>query len=95
MGVLIYGRTEFSNMSFSKDQVDAAAPPVPPPAPKPTAPAAAAPRPPPPPRAPATSIPVAAIRHAQAIEAATVKVSVISNHCIAANVLYINSFVVF
>lgn len=59
----------------------AAAPPPPPP-PQPTAaappppPAAAAPPPPPPPppQAPLSSIPVAAIRHAQAIEAATVKV---------------------
>ncbi|KAK9883872.1 hypothetical protein WA026_004812 [Henosepilachna vigintioctopunctata] len=54
-----------------------AAPPPPPAAPKP--PPAAAPRPPPPPAAPKPaapmkSIPVAAIRHAQAIEAATVKV---------------------
>lgn len=48
---------------------EAAAPPPPPP------PAAAAPPPPPPPpQAPMSSIPVAAIRHAQAIEAATVKV---------------------
>ncbi|XP_034233471.1 dihydrolipoyllysine-residue succinyltransferase component of 2-oxoglutarate dehydrogenase complex, mitochondrial-like [Thrips palmi] len=47
----------------------AAAPPPPPP------PAAAAPPPvPPPPQAPMSSIPVAAIRHAQSIEAATVKV---------------------
>ncbi|KAL3285656.1 hypothetical protein HHI36_000188 [Cryptolaemus montrouzieri] len=47
-------------------------------APPPPPPAAAAPRPPaaapPKPAAPLTSIPVAAIRHAQAIEAATVKV---------------------
>ncbi|XP_030034270.2 dihydrolipoyllysine-residue succinyltransferase component of 2-oxoglutarate dehydrogenase complex, mitochondrial [Manduca sexta] len=56
----------------------AAAPPPPPPPPK----AAAAPPPPPPapkaapppPAAPISSIPVAAIRHAQAIETATVKV---------------------
>lgn len=60
--------------------------PTPPPAPKPTpsaapppppkaaAPSAGAPPPPPPPRAPTSTIPVAAIRHAQAIEAATVKV---------------------
>lgn len=68
----------------------AAAPPPPPPAaaaPPPPAPAAAAPPPPPPPQAPPapkatpppaappiSSIPVAAIRHAQAIETATVKV---------------------
>ncbi|KAE8749296.1 hypothetical protein FOCC_FOCC004003 [Frankliniella occidentalis] len=60
----------------------AAAAPPPPPPPQPTAaappppPAAAAPPPPPPPppQAPLSSIPVAAIRHAQAIEAATVKV---------------------
>lgn len=54
-----------------------AAPPPPPP-PSPTAPSTAAPPPPPrppppPPQAPLSSIPVAAIRHAQAIEAATVK----------------------
>lgn len=50
--------------------VAAAAPPPPPP------PAAGAPPPPPPPRpaAPISKMPVAAIRHAQAIEAATVKV---------------------
>lgn len=49
------------------------APSPPPSAPKP--PAGAAPPPPPPrPAAPLSSIPVAAIRHAQAIEAATVKV---------------------
>ncbi|KAG8257574.1 hypothetical protein J6590_046262 [Homalodisca vitripennis] len=59
---------------------EAAAPPPPPPPPTPTiTPAAAAPPPPPPkatpppPAAPMASIPVAAIRHAQAIEAATVK----------------------
>ncbi|KAK3907630.1 Dihydrolipoyllysine-residue succinyltransferase component of 2-oxoglutarate dehydrogenase complex, mitochondrial [Frankliniella fusca] len=61
----------------------AAAPPPPPPPPaQPSAPApppppaaaAAPPPPPPPPQAPLSSIPVAAIRHAQAIEAATVKV---------------------
>ncbi|RZF47428.1 hypothetical protein LSTR_LSTR007355 [Laodelphax striatellus] len=65
----------------------AAAPPPPPPPPAPTAFAAPPPPPPPPPApsaaaaaappkpsAPVTSIPVAAIRHAQAIEAATVKV---------------------
>lgn len=68
----------------------AAAPPPPPPAaaaapppPPPPKPAAAAPPPPqappapkptPPPAAPISSIPVAAIRHAQAIETATVKV---------------------
>jgi 2-oxoglutarate dehydrogenase E2 component (dihydrolipoamide succinyltransferase) len=58
----------------------AAAPPPPPPkpaaaaAPPPPPPAAAAPPPSPPkPSAPAAKIPVAAIRHAQAIEAATVK----------------------
>ncbi|KAJ3648955.1 hypothetical protein Zmor_020720 [Zophobas morio] len=53
----------------------AAAPPSPKPA-EPPKPAAGAPPPPPPPRpaAPLSSIPVAAIRHAQAIEAATVKV---------------------
>ncbi|KAK7863316.1 hypothetical protein R5R35_004384 [Gryllus longicercus] len=62
-------------------EAPAAAAPSPPPAaaaPPPT-PAAAPPPPPPPPRpaqaaAPMASIPVAAIRHAQAIEAATVKV---------------------
>ncbi|XP_063390624.1 dihydrolipoyllysine-residue succinyltransferase component of 2-oxoglutarate dehydrogenase complex, mitochondrial-like [Cydia fagiglandana] len=61
----------------------AAAPPPPPPptpaaAPPPPPPAAAAPPPPPkptpPPAAPISSIPVAAIRHAQAIETASVKV---------------------
>ena len=60
---------------------EAAAPPPPPPPPSAEAPAAAAPPPPttppppppPPPQAPMQSIPVAAIRHAQAIEAATVK----------------------
>ncbi|KAJ1523725.1 hypothetical protein ONE63_001558 [Megalurothrips usitatus] len=63
----------------------AAAPPPPPPPPQaapaaaapppPPAPAAAAPPPPPPPpQAPISSIPVAAIRHAQAIDSATVKV---------------------
>ncbi|XP_039283447.1 dihydrolipoyllysine-residue succinyltransferase component of 2-oxoglutarate dehydrogenase complex, mitochondrial [Nilaparvata lugens] len=46
----------------------AAHPPPPPPPPSPSAAA------PPPPAAPVSSIPVAAIRHAQAIEAATVKV---------------------
>ncbi|XP_054261973.1 dihydrolipoyllysine-residue succinyltransferase component of 2-oxoglutarate dehydrogenase complex, mitochondrial [Macrosteles quadrilineatus] len=61
---------------------EAAAPPPPPP-PPPATPSAAAPPPPPPPpppkptppppAAPMSSIPVAAIRHAQAIEAATVK----------------------
>ncbi|PSN41699.1 Dihydrolipoyllysine-residue succinyltransferase component of 2-oxoglutarate dehydrogenase complex [Blattella germanica] len=53
----------------------AAAPPPPPPPPPPQAGAAAPPPPPPPPppQAPMSSIPVAAIRHAQAIEAATVK----------------------
>lgn len=49
----------------------------PPPSPPPAAPSTAAPPtprpPPPPPQAPLSSIPVAAIRHAQAIEAATVK----------------------
>ena len=53
------------------------APLPPPPTPPPAAPSAAAPPtprpPPPPPQAPLSSIPVAAIRHAQAIEAATVK----------------------
>ncbi|XP_008192723.2 dihydrolipoyllysine-residue succinyltransferase component of 2-oxoglutarate dehydrogenase complex, mitochondrial [Tribolium castaneum] len=54
----------------------AAAATPPPPPPKPAAPAAGGPPPPAPPRpaAPLSSIPVAAIRHAQAIEAATVKV---------------------
>ncbi|XP_052895040.1 dihydrolipoyllysine-residue succinyltransferase component of 2-oxoglutarate dehydrogenase complex, mitochondrial [Anopheles moucheti] len=64
----------------------AAAPPPPPPPPPPVAaaapppppppPAAGAPPPPPPPKpaAPISRMPVAAIRHAQAIEAATVKV---------------------
>lgn len=59
----------------------AAAPPPPPPPPvaaarpPPPAAAAAAPPPPPPrPAAPISKMPVAAIRHAQAIEAATVKV---------------------
>ncbi|XP_060536575.1 dihydrolipoyllysine-residue succinyltransferase component of 2-oxoglutarate dehydrogenase complex, mitochondrial isoform X2 [Cylas formicarius] len=50
--------------------------PIPPPAPPPAAPkpAAAAPAPPPKPASPMTSIPVAAIRHAQSLEAtATVK----------------------
>lgn len=56
----------------------AQAPPPPPPPSVDVPPAAAAPppRPPPPPlppQAPMSSIPVAAIRHAQAIEAATVK----------------------
>lgn len=51
-------------------QAAAAAAPPPPPPPA----AAAPPPPPPPPQAPMSSIPVAAIRHAQAIEAATVKV---------------------
>lgn len=56
----------------------AAAPPPPPPAGVPPAAAAPPPRPPPPPpppppQGPISSIPVAAIRHAQAIEAATVK----------------------
>lgn len=52
--------------------VAAAAPPPPPP---PAAAAAAAPPPPPPrPAAPISKMPVAAIRHAQAIDAATVKV---------------------
>ncbi|XP_052869188.1 dihydrolipoyllysine-residue succinyltransferase component of 2-oxoglutarate dehydrogenase complex, mitochondrial [Anopheles cruzii] len=67
----------------------AAAPPPPPPPPPPPVAAAAVPRPPPPPppkhaggppppppkpAAPISRMPVAAIRHAQAIEAATVKV---------------------
>lgn len=60
----------------------AAAPPPPPPppvaaaAPPPPPPAAAAAAPPPPPRpaAPISKVPIAAIRHAQAIDAATVKV---------------------
>ncbi|XP_065217142.1 dihydrolipoyllysine-residue succinyltransferase component of 2-oxoglutarate dehydrogenase complex, mitochondrial-like [Planococcus citri] len=57
----------------------AAAPPPPPPPPSPAAaaptPAAAAPPPPPPPPKPAASAPpVAAIRHAQSLESATVKV---------------------
>nr|CAH7735908.1 unnamed protein product [Callosobruchus chinensis] len=47
----------------------AAAPPPPPPPPKPAAPAQAAPKP----AMPSSSIPVAAIRHAQTLEAATVK----------------------
>nr|CAH7735915.1 unnamed protein product [Callosobruchus chinensis]CAH7766572.1 unnamed protein product [Callosobruchus chinensis] len=46
-----------------------AAPPPPPPPPKPAAPAQAAPKP----AMPSSSIPVAAIRHAQTLEAATVK----------------------
>ncbi|XP_049858367.1 dihydrolipoyllysine-residue succinyltransferase component of 2-oxoglutarate dehydrogenase complex, mitochondrial [Schistocerca gregaria] len=51
-------------------------PPPPPPSAAPSAPAPSAPPTPPPPKpqAPMSSIPVAAIRHAQAIEAATVKV---------------------
>lgn len=58
--------------------VAAAPPPPPPPSPAGVPPTAAAPPPqppppPPPPQAPMSSIPVAAIRHAQAIEAATVK----------------------
>ncbi|KAJ8927207.1 hypothetical protein NQ314_020360 [Rhamnusium bicolor] len=46
--------------------------PPPPPPPKPAAPPAGAP--PPKPAAPLSSIPVAAIRHAQSLEAATVKI---------------------
>lgn len=46
----------------------AAAPPPPPPPPTPT-PRAAPPPPPPRPQAPASTIPIAAIRHAQAVEA--------------------------
>ncbi|XP_065168886.1 dihydrolipoyllysine-residue succinyltransferase component of 2-oxoglutarate dehydrogenase complex, mitochondrial isoform X2 [Atheta coriaria] len=46
---------------------------APPPPPKPTPPAGGAPPPPAPRPAPAASIPVAAIRHAQAIDSATVK----------------------
>ncbi|XP_071439472.1 dihydrolipoyllysine-residue succinyltransferase component of 2-oxoglutarate dehydrogenase complex, mitochondrial-like [Hetaerina americana] len=54
----------------------AAAPPTPPPPPTPTPVdlSAPPPPPPPPPQAPMSAIPVAAIRHAQAIEAATVRV---------------------
>ncbi|CAH2062359.1 unnamed protein product, partial [Iphiclides podalirius] len=55
----------------------AAAPPPPPPPPPPSAPTPPPQQPraaPPPPAAPISSIPVAAIRHAQAIETATVKV---------------------
>lgn len=55
----------------------AAAPPTPQiqvQAPAPPTPSAAPPPPPPKPAAPASAMPVAAIRHAQAIEAATVKV---------------------
>lgn len=56
---------------------ETAPPPPPSPSPPPAAPSTAAPStprpPPPPPQAPLSSIPVAAIRHAQAIEAATVK----------------------
>ncbi|XP_018569971.1 dihydrolipoyllysine-residue succinyltransferase component of 2-oxoglutarate dehydrogenase complex, mitochondrial [Anoplophora glabripennis] len=48
----------------------AAPPPPPPPPPKPAAPPTGAP---PPPKPPLTSIPVAAIRHAQSLEAAVVK----------------------
>ncbi|XP_058061850.1 dihydrolipoyllysine-residue succinyltransferase component of 2-oxoglutarate dehydrogenase complex, mitochondrial isoform X2 [Anopheles bellator] len=70
-------------------EAPAAAPPPPPPPPPPPVAAAAVPRPPPPPppkpaggppppppkpAAPISRMPVAAIRHAQAIEAATVKV---------------------
>lgn len=53
-----------------------AAPPPPPPPPPPAAPGAGAPPPPPPPKpaAPAAQIPVAAIRHAQGIQAASVRV---------------------
>lgn len=65
----------------------AAAPPPPPAAPKPVAaakpappPSVSAPPPPPPrPTAPVSSIPVAAIRHAQSIESATVKVRIFLN----------------
>ncbi|XP_046402335.1 dihydrolipoyllysine-residue succinyltransferase component of 2-oxoglutarate dehydrogenase complex, mitochondrial [Ischnura elegans] len=52
----------------------APAPPPPPPTPAPVDLSAPPPPPPPPPQAPMSAIPVAAIRHAQAIEAATVKV---------------------
>ncbi|KPI99208.1 Dihydrolipoyllysine-residue succinyltransferase component of 2-oxoglutarate dehydrogenase complex, mitochondrial [Papilio xuthus] len=52
----------------------AATPPPPPPPSTPTPPPTPPPRATPPPAAPISSIPVAAIRHAQAIETATVKV---------------------
>lgn len=61
----------------SPPATEATPPPPPPPSPPTAAPSTAAPPtprpPPPPPQAPLSSIPVAAIRHAQAIEAATVK----------------------
>lgn len=84
---LIPGAVSAKPAEAAKPAAAAAAPPPPPPAPKPVAaappppPSAAArgpapppPPPPPKPQAPQSSIPVAAIRHAQAVEA-SVKVS--------------------
>lgn len=82
----ITGEAPKKEAAAAPEPPKAAAPPPPPPpkpaaAPPPPPPQAAAPPPPPPPRpatpppaAPISSIPVAAIRHAQAIETATVKV---------------------
>ncbi|KAJ8926062.1 hypothetical protein NQ315_009917 [Exocentrus adspersus] len=60
-----------------KPQPAAAPPPSAPPSPKPSAPPSGAP---PPPKPPLSSIPVAAIRHAQSLEAATVKIPPAGSH---------------